>query len=152
MVDGEVSYETAEEVPSSKFQVPNFRGTADCFLELGTWNLELSPMILNSIRWRLQLWYGLLLVAVLAGLGVAAYQLEENVQFRRIGAKGNELVNPGSAGMPLDGDTRAAWASWDGSDFTFHRTDYDRERVIAAARTHGPMADVLVHRYTHASD
>jgi predicted phosphodiesterase len=75
-----------------------------------------------------------------------------HVQFRRIGAKGNELVNPGSAGMPLDGDTRAAWASWDGSDFTFHRTDYDRERVIAAARTHGPMADVLVHRYTHASD
>ena len=42
-------------------------------------------------------------------------------------------MNPGSAGMPLDGDTRAAWAMWDGNDFTFHRTEYDVERVVAAA-------------------
>jgi diadenosine tetraphosphatase ApaH/serine/threonine PP2A family protein phosphatase len=75
-----------------------------------------------------------------------------HIQFRRDGAKGNQLVNPGSAGMPLDGDTRAAWASWDGRDFTFQRTVYDVERVIAAARTHGPMAEQLVHRYSHASD
>jgi predicted phosphodiesterase len=75
-----------------------------------------------------------------------------HVQFRRSGAKNNELVNPGSVGMPLDGDTGAAWAAWDGRDFVFHRTEYDVERVIAAARTHGRMADVLVHRYMHASD
>jgi predicted phosphodiesterase len=75
-----------------------------------------------------------------------------HVQFRRSGAKNNELVNPGSAGMPLDGDTRAAWASWDGSDFTFHRTEYDLERVIDAARSSGEWSDVLVHRYTYASD
>ena len=75
-----------------------------------------------------------------------------HVQFRRAGAKGNELVNPGSAGMPLDGDTRAAWASWDGSDFTLHRTEYDVERIIAAADGFGNMSDVLVHRYRHASD
>jgi hypothetical protein len=54
--------------------------------------------------------------------------------------------------MPLDGDTRAAWGSWDGSDFTFHRTDYDLERVIDAARSSGDWSDVLVHRYTYASD
>jgi predicted phosphodiesterase len=75
-----------------------------------------------------------------------------HIQFRRSGAKNNALVNPGSAGMPLDGDTRAAWASWDGRDFTFHRTDYDRERVIDAARSSGEWSDVLVHRYTYASD
>ncbi len=75
-----------------------------------------------------------------------------HLQFRRSGAKNNELVNPGSVGMPLDGDTRAAWASWDGDDFTFHRTEYDRERVIAAARSSGEWSDVLVHRYTYASD
>jgi predicted phosphodiesterase len=74
-----------------------------------------------------------------------------HLQFRRKGAKDN-LVNPGSAGMPLDGDTRAAWAMWDGSDFTFHRTEYDRERIISAARNFGNMSDVLVHRYTYASD
>src|SRR5207247_9898257 len=75
-----------------------------------------------------------------------------HIQFRRHGVKDNDLVNPGSAGMPLDGDTRAAWASWDGSDFTFHRTDYDVERVVAAARTSGEWSEVLVRRYTTASD
>jgi predicted phosphodiesterase len=75
-----------------------------------------------------------------------------HVQFRRRGAKDNELVNPGSAGMPLDGDTRAAWATWDGAGFTFHRTEYDVERVIAAADGFGDMSDVLVHRYRYAAD
>ena len=32
--------------------------------------------IFKSIKWRLQLWYGLILVAVLAGFGFTAYQLE----------------------------------------------------------------------------
>ena len=40
--------------------------------------------IFNSIKWRLQLWYGLILVCVLAGFGVTAYQLERNSQFRRV--------------------------------------------------------------------
>ena len=63
-----------------------------------------------------------------------------------------ELVNPGSVGMPLDGDTRGAWAMWDGRDFTLHRTEYDVERVVAAAENFGGMSDVLVHRYRYASD
>lgn len=41
-------------------------------------------MFLNSIRWRLQLWYGLILVVVLAGFGFTAYQLERNRQFRAL--------------------------------------------------------------------
>jgi heavy metal sensor kinase len=40
--------------------------------------------IFKSIKWRLQLWYGLILVAVLAALGVTAYQLERNLQFSRV--------------------------------------------------------------------
>jgi hypothetical protein len=40
--------------------------------------------VFKSIKWRLQLWYGLILVAVLAGFGITAYQLERNRQFRRI--------------------------------------------------------------------
>src|SRR5882672_1707888 len=43
-----------------------------------------SAMFLNSIRWRLQLWHGLLLVLVLAGFGVTAYQLQSSSQLRRI--------------------------------------------------------------------
>jgi len=54
-------------------------------------------------------------------------------QFRRPGPKGTELVNPGSVGIPFDGDRRAAWATWDG-DFELRRTEYDFERAAAAFR------------------
>jgi heavy metal sensor kinase len=40
--------------------------------------------IFNSIKWRLQIWYGLILVVVLAGFGFTAYQLERGRQFGRI--------------------------------------------------------------------
>jgi predicted phosphodiesterase len=75
-----------------------------------------------------------------------------HLQFRRPGPKDNELLNPGSVGMPLDGDTRAAWASWDGSDFTLRRTEYDIERSVAAARVLGEWGELMIHRYMHASD
>jgi signal transduction histidine kinase len=41
-------------------------------------------MIFKSIRWRLQIWYGLILTVVLAGFGFTSYQLERGRQFRRI--------------------------------------------------------------------
>lgn len=41
-------------------------------------------MLFHSIRWRLQLWYGVILVAVLVGFGVTAYRLEYNRRFRSI--------------------------------------------------------------------
>jgi len=41
-------------------------------------------MFLNSIRWRLQVWYGVILIAVLAGFGITAYQLERAQRFRTI--------------------------------------------------------------------
>lgn len=40
--------------------------------------------LFNSIRWRLQIWYGLILVAVVTGLGIAGYQLEQSSQFQKI--------------------------------------------------------------------
>ena len=40
--------------------------------------------IFQSIKWRLQLWYGLILVLVLAGFGFTAYQLERVRQFRKL--------------------------------------------------------------------
>jgi heavy metal sensor kinase len=40
--------------------------------------------IFNSIKWRLQIWYGLILVAVLAGFGFTAYQLEYVQRMRLI--------------------------------------------------------------------
>ena len=40
--------------------------------------------IFKSIKWRLQIWYGLILVLVLAGFGFTAYQLERGRQLGRI--------------------------------------------------------------------
>jgi diadenosine tetraphosphatase ApaH/serine/threonine PP2A family protein phosphatase len=57
-------------------------------------------------------------------------------QFRRPGSGDTHLVNPGSVGMPLDGDVRAAWATWD-DDFEFRRTDYDVAKAAAGYRSLG---------------
>lgn len=56
-----------------------------------------------------------------------------HLQFRRRRENGAELINPGSVGMPLDGDTRAAYAlvSDDGS-VELRRVVYDYERSAAA--------------------
>jgi two-component system, OmpR family, sensor kinase len=40
--------------------------------------------IFKSIKWRLQIWYGLILLAVLAGFGFTAYRLEWGRQMRRV--------------------------------------------------------------------
>ena len=57
-------------------------------------------------------------------------------QFARPGPNGTSLVNPGSGGMPLDGDPRAAWATWD-ENFTFRRVDYDTKKASDAFRAMG---------------
>jgi predicted phosphodiesterase len=57
-------------------------------------------------------------------------------QFRRPGPNGTDLLNPGSVGMPLDGDPRAAWATWDG-DFAFRRVEYDTQKAADALRAMG---------------
>ena len=41
-------------------------------------------MIFHSIRWRLQLWHALILVAVLAGFGFTAFQLQHAGEMRRV--------------------------------------------------------------------
>jgi diadenosine tetraphosphatase ApaH/serine/threonine PP2A family protein phosphatase len=56
-----------------------------------------------------------------------------HLQFTRSGPNGTTLVNPGSAGMPLDGDPRAAYAlRHDDGEFEFRRVEYDTERVAQA--------------------
>jgi len=73
-------------------------------------------------------------------------------QFRRPGPNGTELVNPGSAGMPLDGDVRAAWATWEG-DFEFRRTEYDVARAAAGYRSMGgDFGEFAARRIERGSD
>jgi predicted phosphodiesterase len=73
-------------------------------------------------------------------------------QFERPGPNGTLLVNPGSVGMPLDGDPRGAWALYENGSFEFRRTAYDIERAVAKMRTFGDWADMAVHRFEHGSD
>ena len=63
--------------------------------------------------------------------------------------KGSEICanNVGSAGMPLDGDPRACWASWEGDSVELHRTEYDVEEIIALVDSDGrPHPQPKVYR------
>jgi putative phosphoesterase len=57
-----------------------------------------------------------------------------HVQFRREGPNGIELLNPGSVGMPWDGDHRAAYAVVDGDRIDCRRVEYDWQASVAAVR------------------
>jgi diadenosine tetraphosphatase ApaH/serine/threonine PP2A family protein phosphatase len=75
-------------------------------------------------------------------------------QFRRPGPNGTTLINPGSAGMPLDGDARAAYALRDGDgEFEFRRVEYDVERAAQAwEKTGGSFGELAAQRVRRGSD
>src|SRR5258708_7611192 len=60
-------------------------------------------MFFKSIRWRLQLWYGVILVAVLIGFGFTAYQLERNRRLRDIDAELQHRLEVLSRALHLQG-------------------------------------------------
>lgn len=61
--------------------------------------------VFRSMRWRLQLWHGLLLVAVLSGFGLTAHRLENARQLRRIdGELQRRLPLLVAAQRPVRGD------------------------------------------------
>jgi diadenosine tetraphosphatase ApaH/serine/threonine PP2A family protein phosphatase len=58
-----------------------------------------------------------------------------HLAFQRVGPGGIELVNPGSVGMPLDGDHRAAYAILhDDGRIEQRRVEYDWSTSAAAVR------------------
>ncbi len=75
-------------------------------------------------------------------------------QFRRQGPEGTDLLNPGSAGMPLDGDTRGAWAvRTDAGEFEFRRTEYDVKRAVDGyRRLGGDFGELMSRRIERGSD
>ncbi|HEV8098994.1 MAG TPA: metallophosphoesterase family protein, partial [Gaiellaceae bacterium] len=75
-------------------------------------------------------------------------------QFRRPGPDGVELLNPGSVGMPLDGDTRSAWAvRTDDGELEFRRTEYDVQRAADAyRRLGGDFGQLAARRIERGSD
>lgn len=79
-----------------------------------------------------------------------------HLQFRRE-AHDRLLVNPGSVGMPCDGDRRAAYALWSGdTDFELRRVEYDWAAYVRDVReqltvTLGNTVETLVRRLERAA-
>jgi predicted phosphodiesterase len=75
-----------------------------------------------------------------------------HLPFRRKAQTGIELVNPGSVGMPLDGDTRAAYALLHDDDTSMmeqRRVDYNAAASAAALRERfapAPFAETIARR------
>jgi two-component system, OmpR family, sensor kinase len=61
--------------------------------------------LFKSIKWRLQLWYGLILVVVLAGFGFTAYEVARDNQLRRLDQElGQQLAKLFRPGPPVQND------------------------------------------------
>jgi diadenosine tetraphosphatase ApaH/serine/threonine PP2A family protein phosphatase len=78
-----------------------------------------------------------------------------HVQFTRTRPDGIELVNPGSVGMPMDGDHRAAYALITPENvLQLRRVEYDHDAAAAQTRTfhggHGEAADTYAGRIANA--
>ncbi len=88
--------------------------------------------------------------------GVSAMRVvagHTHVQFARPAAvAGIEIVNPGSVGLPLDGDQRAAYALLaDDGEVHLRRVPYDVERAVAAVRERfGAWAETVARRLEQA--
>jgi diadenosine tetraphosphatase ApaH/serine/threonine PP2A family protein phosphatase len=80
-----------------------------------------------------------------------------HLQFSRPAEGGHLLVNPGSVGLPFDGDRRAAYALWNGGrDFQLRRVEYDSDGYARQVRkrmsgTLGPTVETLVRRVQQAA-
>jgi diadenosine tetraphosphatase ApaH/serine/threonine PP2A family protein phosphatase len=88
--------------------------------------------------------------------GIAAPRVifgHTHLPFMRVSAvRGIELVNPGSVGMPFDGDTRAAYALWhDDRRIEHRRVEYDVAASVARVRGFGARwSDVVAARIEQA--
>jgi diadenosine tetraphosphatase ApaH/serine/threonine PP2A family protein phosphatase len=71
-----------------------------------------------------------------------------HLPLHRTSANGIELLNPGSVGMPLDGDPRAAYALVDDADtIERRRVPYDHAAAAAAVRERfGDWAELVARR------
>jgi len=76
-----------------------------------------------------------------------------HLQFKRPAPGGMELVNPGSVGVPLDGDHRAAYGLLDGGEVALRRVAYDHDAAAHALRErfgHAPWVATVSARIERA--
>jgi protein phosphatase len=60
---------------------------------------------------------------------------------RKIGSL--TIVNPGSLGMPVDGDSRACYAIWQDGEIELKRVIYDVDRAVDRLRLSGLPEDIV---------
>jgi predicted phosphodiesterase len=75
-----------------------------------------------------------------------------HLQFARRSTSGIDLINPGSVGLPWDGDSRAAYATLnDDGTLDLHRVEYDIESAASAvAALGGDWAEATATRLRSA--
>ena len=56
-------------------------------------------------------------------------------------AGGVMVINPGSVGLPRDGDWRASYAVWEDGKVTLKRVEYDVERAVRSVEE-SPLPDL----------
>jgi len=91
---------------------------------------------------------------LLAGVGEERLLFgHTHLQFRRRSARAVELINPGSVGMPFDGDPRAGYALiGDDGDVELRRVVYDRVGSAAAVRERFPhFGETIARRIERAA-
>jgi putative phosphoesterase len=64
------------------------------------------------------------------GLGVDVICVGHTHQPYVLQVDGTTIINPGSVGLPRDGDPRLSYAIWEDGRTTLHRVAYDVERAI----------------------
>jgi predicted phosphodiesterase len=88
--------------------------------------------------------------------GVEAARLvfgHTHLPFRRRSSEGIELVNPGSVGMPFDGDPRASYALvGEAGGIEHRRVEYDHQASARAVRERfgGPFVETVAQRIEQA--
>ena len=87
------------------------------------------------------------LLAILGPVGAQVVLCgHTHMQYDRMLDGGLRIVNPGSVGMPYEGEPGAYWAVL-GPDVDFRRTSYDAEAAVAAIQVMGAPVDEQLLRY-----
>jgi two-component system, OmpR family, sensor kinase len=100
-------------------------------------------MIFNSIRWRLQAWHSLILVAVLTGFGITAYRVARDNQLRRIDQELQQRLATVFRPGPPDKMRGPGGPPPEGPPKERSGKDHGREHDPAAWREH--VREVIAH-------
>ncbi|MFM9065835.1 MAG: metallophosphoesterase family protein [Planctomycetota bacterium] len=65
---------------------------------------------------------------------------------------GKAIINPGSVGLPRDGDARASYVLWDGEGIEFRRVPYDVQGTLARMLQIPEVVDAQVEQWLARSD